>query len=228
MTGKTNRNAPPTVRQGGPLPNAAFTRGAYGARTSFPGSSMRTAARVFFLTSMALLVTACSTLGAVSAWFNNQMAFTSPQLQRYVDRRFPRTFDKLGGLVSITLTNPRLSIPAGESRLHLSFDMGIGGLGGLAGSGGTVGHLSLASGLRYDGGTQGLHLDNPELLQFDMPGTGSLLKGGTRGIVNSLLAEYARSEPVYQLEPELLNRLPAGKRIDRVAVDNGLVHVLLN
>ncbi|MDQ3230068.1 MAG: DUF1439 domain-containing protein [Pseudomonadota bacterium] len=189
---------------------------------------MRTAARVFFLTSMALLITACSTLGVVSTWLNNQVAFTSPQLQRYIDRRFPRTFDKLGGLVSITLTNPRLSIPSGDSRLHLSFDLGIDGLGGLAGSGEPVGHLALASGLRYDGGTQGLHLDNPELLQFDLPGTGSLLKGGARGIVNSLLAEYARSEPVYQLDPDLMNKLPAGRRIDRVAIDNGLVHVHLN
>lgn len=189
---------------------------------------MRTAARIFFLTTMALLIAACSTLGAVSAWFNNQVAFTSPQLQRYIDRRFPRTFDKLGGLVTITLTNPRVSIPSGDSRLHLAFDMGIGGLGGLAGSGTPTGRLALASGLRYDGGTQGLHLDNPELLQFDLPGTGSLLKGGARGIVNSLLAEYARSEPVYQLEPDLLNKLPAGKRIERVAIDNGLVHVQLN
>ncbi len=189
---------------------------------------MRSAARVFFATTMAVMITACSTLGAVSAWFNNQVAFTSPQLQRYIDRRFPRTFDKLGGLVSITLTNPRLSIPSGDSRLHLAFDMGIGGLGGLAGSSGPTGHLTLASGLRYDGGTQGLHLDNPELLQFDLPGTGLLLKGGARGIVNSLLAEYARNEPVYQLEPELLNKLPAGKRIDRVAIDNGLVQVHLN
>ena len=189
---------------------------------------MRTAARVFFLATMASLIAACSTLGAVSAWFNNQVGFTAPQLQRYVDRRFPRTFDKLGGLVSITLTNPRLSIPSGDSRLHLSFDMGIGGLGGLAGSGAPTGHLALASGLRYDGGTQGLHLDNPELLQFDLPGAGSLLKGGARGIVNSLLPEYARGEPVYQLEPGLLNKLPAGKRIDRVAIDNGLVHVQLN
>ncbi|MEO6365883.1 MAG: hypothetical protein ABIO38_07550 [Luteimonas sp.] len=189
---------------------------------------MRTAARVFFIATVASLIAACSTLGVVSAWLNNRAVFTSPQLQRYIDRRFPRTFDKLGGLVSITLTNPRLSIPSGDSRLQLEFDMGIGGLGGLAGSGAPTGHLALASGLRYDGRTQGLHLDNPELLQFDLPGTGSLLKGGARGIVNSLLAEYARSEPVYQLEPDLLNRLPAGKRIERVAIDNGLVQVQLN
>jgi len=189
---------------------------------------MRTVPRVIFVSAVALILAACSTLGVVSAWLNNQVAFTGPQLQRYVDNRFPRTFDKLGGLVSVTLTNPRLSIPSGDTRLRLEFDMGISGLGGLAGSGTPAGHLALASGLRYDGGTQGLHLDNPELLQFDLPGTGALLKGGARGIVNSLLAEYARSEPVYRLDPGLLDKLPVGRRIDRVDVDNGLVNVHLN
>ncbi|MEJ7745494.1 MAG: hypothetical protein WKF61_01825 [Luteimonas sp.] len=43
---------------------------------------MRATARVFFVSTIALLIAACSTLGVVSAWLNNQVAFTSPQLQR--------------------------------------------------------------------------------------------------------------------------------------------------
>jgi hypothetical protein len=174
---------------------------------------------------LALLVAACSTVGALSAWLNDQVAVTPSQLQRSLDRRFPRTFDKLGGLVSVTMANPRLSIPPGDTRLRLEFDLGMGALGS---EGATTGHLALASGLRYDPGTQGLHLDNPELLQFDLPGEGSLLKGGARGIVNSLLAEYARSEPVYELDPDLLDKLPAGKRIGSVGIERGVVVVHLD
>lgn len=170
-------------------------------------------------------IAACSTVGALSAWLNDQVAFTPLQLQRSLDRRFPRTFDKLGGLVVVTMANPRLSIPPGDSRLRLEFDLGMGALGG---EGATTGRLALASGLRYDPGTQGLHLDQPELLQFDLPGSGSLLKGGARGIVNSLLVEYARSEPVYTLEPDLLDRLPAGKRIGSVGIERGVVVVRLD
>ena len=55
-----------------------------------------------------------------------------------------------------------------------------------------------------DPATQGLHLDAPELLQFEIPRSGELLRGGARGIVNSLLAEYARTEPVYRLDDDLL------------------------
>lgn len=186
---------------------------------------MRHAARIFCTAAMVALVAACTTLGVVSAWLNDRVAFTAPQLQHALDQRFPRSFDKLGGLFSVTLTNPRLSLPAGQSRLRLEFDLGIGALGS---HGAPDGHLALASGLRYDAATQGLHLDKPELLQFDLPGSGSLLKGGARGLVNDLLAEYARSEPVYRLDPGLLDKLPSGKRIGSVGIEQGLVVVHLD
>lgn len=171
------------------------------------------------------VLSACATLGAVSAWLNDRVAFSPAQLQRYVDNRFPREFDKLGGLVTVTLDNPRVSIPPGVDRLRLEFDVGLGALGSRGDPGG---RLSLESGLRYDTRTQGLHLDAPELLQFDLPGSGSLLEGGARGIVNSLLAEIARNEPVYELDPDLLSKLPAGKRIGTVAIDGGAVVVHLD
>ncbi len=186
---------------------------------------MPRAAHACLLLTAMLLLAACSTIGALSAWLNDEVAFTPSQLQHSLDRRFPRDFDKLGGLVSVRLANPRLSIPPGDSRLRLEFDMGIGAFGS---EGATSGHLALASGLRYDPGTLGLHLDHPELLQFDLPGSGSLLKGGARGIVNSLLAEYARSEPVYRLDPALLDKLPAGARIGRVGIAKGVVVVHLD
>ncbi|MCR6662725.1 MAG: DUF1439 domain-containing protein [Luteimonas sp.] len=171
------------------------------------------------------LLAACSTLGAISAWMNDRVAFTPSQLQRHLDNRYPRTFDKLGGLVSITLDNPRISIPPGDTRLRLDFDLGMGALGS---RGDTGGRVSLASGLRYDPRTQGLHLENPELLQFDIPGSGALLEGSARGVFNSLLAELARNEPVYRLEPDLLSKLPTGKRIGEVGIERGTVVVHLD
>ncbi|MBP6799466.1 MAG: DUF1439 domain-containing protein [Luteimonas sp.] len=179
---------------------------------------------LFLLLSLVSLA-GCSTLGSVSAWLNGQVAVTPQQLQRSLDGRFPRTFDKLGGLVTVSLAEPRLSIPAGDSRLRLAFDVGLGALGS---QGATRGHLVLASGLRYDTATQGLHLDDPELLQFDVPGSGELLKGGARSVVNSLLADYARREPVYRLDEDLLAKLPTGRSIGDVAIERGTVVVHLD
>ena len=53
-----------------------------------------------------LVLAGCSTLNAVTGLLGNQINFTQPQLQRYLNQSFPREFDKLGGLVSATLTNP--------------------------------------------------------------------------------------------------------------------------
>ena len=177
------------------------------------------------LATLAAVLAGCSTLGLVSAWLNGEVAYSPAQLQRSLDHRFPRSFDKLGGLVSVTLANPRLSIPPGESRLRLEFDIGLGALGS---QGATTGRVAVASGLRYDPGTQGLHLQDPELLRLDLPETGALLGSGARGVVNALFAEYARSEPVYRLESDLLARMPAGRRIDRVAIERGAAVVHLD
>src|SRR5574341_1059194 len=77
----------------------------------------------------AVLIAGCSTLNAVTALLGNQLFFTQPQLQQSLNRNFPTHYDKLGGLVSLTLMNPRLSIPPGSNRLRVDFDIGLGGLG---------------------------------------------------------------------------------------------------
>ncbi len=180
--------------------------------------------RCAWLIALTAVLAACTTLNAVSAWLGNEVAFTAPQLQRTLDNSFPRDFDKLGGLVSARLTNPRLSIPQGDRRLRLDFDIAVSALGETpVGSG----HFAVLSELRYHPATHGLHLDNPELLSVDVPGAGSLLKGGTRGLVNTVLADYAASEPVYRLDDDLLRKLPAGKRIGSTAIENGRVVVRL-
>jgi len=179
---------------------------------------------VAILLALAIALGACTTLNAVSAWLGNEVAFTAPQLQRKLDNSFPRDFDKLGGLVSARLTHPRLSIPQGDNRLRLDFDIAVSALGETPVD---AGHFALLSGLRYNPSTQGLHLDNPELLSVDIPGAGSLLKGGTRGLINTVLAEYAASEPVYRLDEDLLRKLPAGKRIGSTNIENGHLVVRL-
>ena len=65
----------------------------------------------------AVVIAGCSTLNAVGALLGNQLTFTPLQLQGSLDRNFPKRYDKLGGLVSMTLMNPRLSIPQGTTQM---------------------------------------------------------------------------------------------------------------
>jgi hypothetical protein len=167
-------------------------------------------------------LSACSTLGAL---LGDQLVFTAPQLQRQLDARFPRDYDKLGGLVTLTVRNPRLGIPQGSSRLRLDFDVGIGALGRAAG--GSNGHIAIASGLRFDPGTRGLHLDQPTLESAELPALGGALGGGGRELVNRWLADYARNEPVYTFDHGLWEKLGA-RRIGATTIEHGQVVVHLS
>ncbi|HSR65897.1 MAG TPA: hypothetical protein VLM17_09905 [Xanthomonadaceae bacterium] len=172
---------------------------------------------------LAAPLSACSTLGAVAGLLGNQLVFSAPQLQGYLDKRFPRDYDKLGGLVTLSVLHPRLSIPQGSDRLRLDFDVGFGMLGR-----GTTpsGHIAIASGLRFDPQTRGLHLDAPTLEQADVPSLGGALGGSGRDLVDRWLADYARDEPVYRFDQGLWQRLGA-RRIGATTIEHGQVVVHL-
>lgn len=172
----------------------------------------------------ALLFAACSNLGVVAAMLGSQLAFTAPQLQAQLDRRFPRDYKKLDGLLTLRIVNPRLSIPVDSHRLRLDFDVGVGALGREPGT--PSGHMAVASGLRFDAGTHGLHLDQPTLESADFPGLGGAMNATGRELVNRWLDDYARNEPVYQFDNSLVERIGA-RRIDSTTIDNGQVVVHL-
>ena len=180
---------------------------------------------VALLLAASALLAACSTLGAVGALLGNQVTFTAPQLQDQLDRRFPRQYDQLGGLVTLSLLNPRLSIPQDASRLQLDFDIGLGGLGRDPRV--PAGHFALRSGLRFDPGTRGLHLDQPALMNVNVPALGGRMDDRVREALNRWLADYARDEPVYRLDDTLLGRI-AGRRIGRADIGGGVVTLQLD
>lgn len=179
---------------------------------------------VAFALIASITLAGCGTINTMSAWLGNTVTFTEPKLQRQLDNRFPREFDQLGGLFSATFSQPRLSIPRDEQRLYLDFDVSVNALGA---RNITSGSITLASGLRYDPATQGLHLQDPELLRIDLPNAGTLLSGGTRELLNAVLLEYAKEQPVYRLDSDLMRKLPPGKRIVRTDIEDGLVVVRL-
>ena len=164
------------------------------------------------------LLAACSSMGT-SALFGRDIAFTAPQLQAQLDRKFPRDYKKLGGVLSFSLLNPRLSLPGG-GRLKLEFDLGIGAMGNASRN--PSGHFALESGLRFDPGSRGLHLDDPEIVSVDVPALGGVMNDSARAALNSWLLDYAREEPVYRLDDSSIGRI-ASHRIDRVDIDSGLI-----
>jgi len=186
--------------------------------------AFRTSVALVTFVLAALLVAGCSTLNTLGAMLGSQVTFTQPQLQHALNRNFPKEYDKLGGLVSLRLTNPTLSIPYDSTRLRLDFDVGLSALG--SSSLATSGHFALSSGLRFDPGTRGLHLQDPVIESVDVPALGGVMSGTSRELLNSWLADYAREEPVYRLDNTLLDRISA-RRIDSTAIERGVVVINL-
>ena len=185
---------------------------------------MRKHAALLALILTTLLIAGCSTLSAVGAMLGSQVTFTQPQLQHSLDRNFPKEYDRLGGVVRLRLMNPQLSIPHGDTRLRLAFDVGIGGPGSSEIR--PSGRFAVTSALRFDPGTRGLHLQNPTIDEIDVPGLGGLMNSSSRQLINSWLQDYSREEPIYRFDNTLLDRL-AGRRIGSTDIERGLVVVNL-
>lgn len=178
------------------------------------------------LPALLLFLVGCASLGPLgNVLLGNQVVFGPAQLQGYLNQRFPRDYDKLNGLVTLSVLNPRLSIPYGSNRLRLDFDVGFGVAG--SDSRRPSGHFGVSSGLRFDPSTRGLHLDAPTLDAVDMPSLGGALGGNGRDLINRWLQDYARDEPVYRLDDGLMQQL-AARRIGRTTIENGSVIVHLD
>lgn len=186
---------------------------------------MRRTTAIVMLVLTAMLIAGCSTLSAVGAMLGSQVTFTQPQLQQSLNRNFPKRYEKLGGLVTLNLMNPRLSIPHGDTRLRLDFDVGFAGPGS---SDATTpsGRFALTSALRFDPGTRGLHLQNPTIEHVDVPALGGVMNSTSRQLLNSWLEDYSQQEPVYRFDNSLLDRL-SGRRISSTQIERGVVVVNL-
>ncbi len=171
------------------------------------------------------LLPGCGALNTASALLGNQVAFTAPQLQAYLDRHYPRQYDQLGGLLKLSVSNPQVAIPQDSTRLHLDFDVGIDGLGMRSDT--PAGHIAVTSGLRYDVASNTLYLEEPELESAELPLIGSRMNATGRELINGWLRDYARSEPVYRLDRDMLDTL-GSRRIAGTLIQNGRVVIKLD
>lgn len=159
---------------------------------------------------------------AAAAWAqtrpSSELAVSAAQVQGYLQSEFPRDFQALGGLVSMTASNPQLSIPADGNRVQMQFDASNGG--------DALGRVWLSSGLRYDPQAMALYLDAPSVDRV-VPASGQELRERDRQLVSLFLQDYASSEPLYRLDPQLLASF--GKvRVESARVANGRIVVQLN
>jgi len=178
--------------------------------------------RSLLLPSIALIVLAGSAHAAPQI-NGKQLTVGAADVQQYLDGSFPRTQKALGGLLALTVSQPRLTLPQG-SRLDLGFNLAMAA----GGSSMPVGDVQISSGLRYDAQTQGFHLDQPTVDGF-RPSTagGGELDSSTRSLLNSWLADYARREPIYKIDPAIA-KVMGVLQVKSVGIQNGRIAVDFN
>ncbi len=151
-----------------------------------------------------------------------QLTVGAADVQQYLDGSFPRTQKALGGLLALTVSQPHLALPQG-SRLDLGFDLAMAA----GGSSMPVGNVQISSGLRYNPQTQGFHLDQPTVDNFRPAMAGGEIDASTRSLLNSWLADYARREPIYKIDPAIA-KVMGVLQVQSVGIENGRIAVTFN
>lgn len=167
----------------------------------------------------------CSVLNTAGVLLGQQISISASQLQGYLDGHYPRTYEPLGGLITLSVMNPEVALPEDSTRLHLDFDMGIDGLGMRSDK--PLGHFAITSGLRYDARSNALYLEEPELESAELPLVGDRMNATGRGLINDWLRDYARNEPVYRLERITLDKL-GSHRVANTLIRNGRIVIKLD
>lgn len=187
-----------------------------------PRRIARLLAVALVLTILSLMAGCASRIG--TALFGNEFAFSTPELQQSLERRFPRDYEALGGLATVRLMNPRLSIPPAGGRVRVDFDVGFSGPRG--GGDTPDGRIAVTSALRYDPATRGLHLLEPSLERVEIPALGGVMNDTARSALNRWLVDYARNEPIHRFDDSLLERIGA-RRISGTRIEPGRVVIQL-
>lgn len=147
------------------------------------------------------------------------------QLQSAAESQFPREESLLGGLAELTFSKPAVAIPTPGDRIQLDLDYALSlKLDGRE----DRGRLRVASGLRYDPGTRGLHLQNPEVLDVKSASGAGQIDAQTRSLISALLQDYAKDEPLYRLDAEMLAQVPGTLGADAIRIENGQVRLKLH
>lgn len=161
---------------------------------------------------------------AVAQTPSNEISVATPQVQQYLDGAFPREYDALGGLFTLTARDPKLTIPAQGERLLMAFSASASSGGG---SETPVGRIEMSSGLRYDPQGYALYLDQPTVDDVQPASPGHRVDEQTRMLLNLWLADYARKEPLYKLDPALLANFGSVK-VESARIENGRIVVRFN
>lgn len=182
--------------------------------------------RRFILSTVLLLCAGLAVFCAAAApqVDGRRVSIEAADAQQFLEARFPQQHDALGGLVTLGVSRPRLELPPG-TRLRLGLDLALATAGGTPAP---VGSVVLSSALRYDTTQKAFFLEQPRVEDFvPTGGRGGGLDPSTRQLLDAWAADYARTEPVYRVDPAIAAML-GDLQVQSAGVDGGRLVVEFN
>lgn len=154
----------------------------------------------------ALLLSSCASL------IPSEHLIPQQQLAETVQKQFPLRWDKGGGLLSITIEVPTLTLISARNRL---------GLGGRFTAHVPLidieGDFACSGGLQYNPGQRAVYLRDISLDAFHLK-QGRNLADVLRAEISRLMNSYAASHPVYRFKPDELEVLGVKVDVDGMGV----------
>jgi hypothetical protein len=160
---------------------------------------------------------------ARAALAGNEIAIDAARLQRALQAQFPYSVEALGGLFTVTARDPALAIPAHGDRLRMRFRASAGSPGADI----PLGEVSLSGKLRYDKASRAFYLDAPAIEKIVPDRPGVEVDANGRQLLSVLLQDYAASEPLYRLDPDLLATF-GDLQVESARIEDGRVVVAFN
>lgn len=184
---------------------------------------MKFTPRYAFKSACVALALATGTALAADAQ-NNEFKVAAPQIQQYLDTAFPREYDALGGLFTLTASDPAVTIPQTGERLEMAFSADASSAGSETKP---VGRIKMSSGLRYDPQAYALYLDQPTVDDVQPASAGHRVDEQTRMLLNLWLSDYAKKEPLYKLDPATVASIGT-LQVESARIEKGNIVVRLN
>ena len=161
----------------------------------------------FFLT--ALLLAGCSSL----LFRSGEIRITADELTRKMERRFPLE-KSVGGLLNVTLAQPRVELNAEESRLSTSFEVIVKLLSGKSVSG----SLKISGRPEYVAASRSLFLREARVERLHMDNMPDALSAGLAKEASKVARDLLEDKALYVFKPEEFTKYGARLEPDRIEV----------
>ncbi len=151
-----------------------------------------------------------------------EVRLTEQQLQQQLDSQMPLTQSQ--GMVTLTLSNPKLDLLSSGNRLSLQTNALIVTSIGLQSSG----QLTIEGKIRYDKASYSFFIEEPVIRQLDIDGLAPALQPQLISLAQKALTPALTNQPVYTLSDQDMTEAMARMMLKSLTISDADVVLVMS